>query len=325
MARSPVRPVAGRVVAVTGAARGIGAAIAQALAEKGARVALGDLEAELAERTAARIGHDAVGLGVDVTDSASFGAFLEELQRRLGPLDVLVNNAGVMWVGAFEQEPEDAALRQFDVNFHGVVRGMKLAIPGMRRRGGGHVVNVASAASKLPPAGEASYAATKHAVYGYSKAVRQELRGTGVELSVVMPVVVETELAAGTSQGRAKRLQPEEVAEAVVGALERPRFDVFVPRSIAGWSRVMEVLPQPGRDLLYRTMMPDQVSETDQDAREAYEQRAVKGPVDGRGSGPVAPADAPGSGPADGGRTGSAVEREQPPAGDPEPDLPPAA
>jgi NAD(P)-dependent dehydrogenase (short-subunit alcohol dehydrogenase family) len=306
MARPPVRPVAGRVVAVTGGARGIGAATAQALAQKGARVAIGDLDAGLAEATAARIGREAVGLRVDVTDSASFRTFLEEVERRLGPLDVLVNNAGVMWVGAFEQEPEDAALRQFDVNFHGVVRGMKLAIPGMRRRGGGHVVNVASVASKLPPAGEASYAASKHAVYGYSMAVRQELRGTGVDLSVVMPVVVETELAAGTGQGRSKRLQPEEVAEAVVGALERPRFDVFVPRSIAGWSRVLEVLPQPGRDLLYRTMMPDQVKETDQEAREGYEQRAVKGTAEERDGGPASPP-------------------EEDPAGDPEPDLPPAA
>jgi hypothetical protein len=247
---------------------------------------------------------------VDVTDSGSFRAYLDQAERQLGPLDVLVNNAGVMWVGAFEHEPEDAALRQFDVNFHGVVRGMKLAIPGMRRRGSGHIVNVASAASKLPPAGEASYAASKHAVYGYCMAVRQELRGTGVELSVVMPVVVETELAAGTSHGRAKRLAPAEVAEAVAGAIERPRFEVFVPRSIAGWSRVMGVLPQPGRDLLYRTMMPDQVKATDQDARKGYEERAVKGPeeVQERESEP---------------RRGPVGEADPHP--DPEPDLPPAA
>jgi short-subunit dehydrogenase len=85
---------------------------------------------------------------------------------------------------------------------------MRLALARMRPRGHGHVVNIASAASKLPPAGEASYAATKHAVYGYSAAVRQELRGSRVEPSVVMPVVVETELAAGTSPGRAGACSP---------------------------------------------------------------------------------------------------------------------
>ena len=120
-----------------------------------------------------------------------------------------------MWVGAFDEEPETAAERMLDVNFHGVARGVRAAAPRMRARGSGQIVTVASVASHIAPAGEATYAASKHAVLGYLTAVRQELRGTAVQLSVVMPIVVDTELAAGTSPGGMPALQPQDVADAV--------------------------------------------------------------------------------------------------------------
>ena len=101
-----MRPIAGRVVAVTGAAHGIGAAIARTLAARGACVALGDIDADAAGATAAEIGHGAIGCALDVADAASFRAFLDEATASLGPIDVLVNNAGVTWVGRFEEEPE---------------------------------------------------------------------------------------------------------------------------------------------------------------------------------------------------------------------------
>jgi NADP-dependent 3-hydroxy acid dehydrogenase YdfG len=189
------------VIAVTGAGRGIGRAVAARLAAAGASVAIGDLDAEQAVKTAGAIGAPpggrVLGLSLDVTETHSFEDFLRTVETRLGPIDVLIDNAGIMWVGPFGEEPEEAALRQFDVNVHGVLRGTKLVIPRMRKRGRGHVVNIASAASKVAPAGEATFAATKHAVHGYSTAVRAELRGTGVHVSFVMPGVVETELAVG--------------------------------------------------------------------------------------------------------------------------------
>ena len=275
-----MRPIAGRVVAVTGAAHGIGAAIARTRAARGACVALGDIDADAAGATAAEIGHGAIGCALDVTDAASFRAFLDEATASLGPIDVLVNNAGVMWVGRFEEEPEAVALRQFDVNFHGVARGMRLAIPRMRERGSGHVVNIASIGSKVALAGEASYTATKHAVLGYGIAVREELRGTPIDISVVMPVLVETELAAGTAPGGVPALAPQDVADAVVGALERPRFEVFVPRRVALLTRLMALLPQRGRDVMYGRLVPDQVRETDAAARRDYEARTF--PCDDR-------------------------------------------
>ncbi|MGH3392986.1 MAG: SDR family NAD(P)-dependent oxidoreductase, partial [Actinomadura sp.] len=170
------------------------------------------------------------------------------------------------------------ALRQFDVNLHGVLRGMKLMLPRMRARGHGHVVNIASAASKVAPPGEATYAATKHAVYGYATAVRAELRGSGVHLSLVMPAVVKTELAIGTAAGGTRRLSPDEVADAVLGVLLRPRFEVFVPRRLAVLPRLAALVPGRVRDALYRALVPDQLAALDDPSvRAAYEQRTRTG------------------------------------------------
>ncbi len=275
MAR-PVEPIAGRVVAVTGGARGIGEAIARTLAGRGARVVIGDVDEAAVRATAASIGGGTIGRALDVRSTESVAAFLDHVEATLGPVDVLVNNAGVMWVGDFEDEPEAATDRMFDVNFHGVARGVRLAAPRMRARGSGHIVTVASVASHVAPAGEATYAASKHAVLGYLTAVRQELRGTAVRLSVVMPIVVKTELAAGTSPGGMPALEPQDVADAVLGAIERPRFEVFVPARVGALTRLLALLPQRGRDLLYARLVPDQAKETDAGARRAYEERVLR-------------------------------------------------
>ncbi|WIY06624.1 SDR family oxidoreductase [Amycolatopsis mongoliensis] len=272
------RPLTGRVIAVTGAGRGIGRAIAARLAAAGAAVAIGDLDAGVAEETARAIGvHPAgrlLGLSLDVTDTPSFEDFLRTVETRLGPIDVLINNAGIMWVGPFAEEPEEAALRQFDVNVHGVLRGMKLVIPGMRERGRGHVVNIASAASRVAPPGEATYAATKHAIHGYSTAVRAELHRTGVHVSVVMPGVVDTELAVGTATGPTRRLTTDQVADVVLDVVLRPRFEVFIPRQVAALTRLAALLPGRARDALHRLLVPDQLAAlSDRSVRAAYEQR----------------------------------------------------
>lgn len=269
------RSLTGRVVAVTGGGAGIGRAIAEQLAAAGARVAIGDRDGLGARRVAAGIAGTVEGFDLDVTETASFTTFLDAVQAKWGPIDVLVNNAGVMWVGKFDEESEDATCRQIEVNLHGVIRGVKAAAPAMRARRHGHIVTIASAASKLSPPGEATYAATKHAVLGYLRAVRAELRGTGVEISVVMPGVVDTELARGTATGAAKLLQPGDVARAVVAVIERPRFEVTVPRYIGLTVRVVELLPQAVRDVVLARMVPDQVASTDKASRRGYEQGSL--------------------------------------------------
>ncbi len=255
-------------VAITGAARGIGEAVARVLAGRGYDLLLGDLDGSVVELAASLGG---VGAVLDVTDQASYQAWLSLVPS----VDVLVNNAGVMWVGAFDAEPEAVARRQFDVNFHGTVRGTRLVLPAMRARRSGLVVTVASVASYVSPAGEATYAATKHAVHGWMKAVRQELAGSGVTLALVLPAVVETELAAGTASGGVPRLSPADVARAVASVVARPRFETFVPARASVLTRLLALLPQRGRDVVYARLVPDQVKSGDPAAREAYEARFV--------------------------------------------------
>ncbi len=275
MATQP-RSLHGTVVAITGGARGIGRATATALAREGARVAIGDLDGPLAEREASALGGGAVGLLLDVTDRGSFERFLDEVERALGPLDALVNNAGIMHMERFVEEDDAAAIRQVDVNLHGVITGSKLAVRRFLPRGRGHLVNVASSAGKFGIAGVATYSATKHAVVGLTEALRTELHGTGIELSVVMPGIVDTELVDGVGNTRGvKRVAPEEVAAAIVEALQTGRFDVYVPKSLGSLWRTMAVLPRRVNEGIGRALKSDRVMlDFDHSRREGYELRA---------------------------------------------------
>src|SRR6478609_451440 len=231
MAKQP-RSLSGKVAVVTGGGRGIGAATATALVAKGARVAIGDVDLETAQATADRLGGGTIARFLDVTDRPGFTAFLNDVEAELGPIDVLVNNAGIMPLSAVEDESEATAIRQLELNLHGVIHGTKEAVRRMKPRRSGHIVNVASIAGKGGFPGGATYCAVKHGVVGFSEAVRLELRGTGIEVSCVMPSLVATELASGVADSPfVKRAKPEDVADALVGALQVPVFDVFVPKS----------------------------------------------------------------------------------------------
>jgi NAD(P)-dependent dehydrogenase (short-subunit alcohol dehydrogenase family) len=260
------REIDGLVVAVTGGAQGIGRAVADRLVAAGARVAIGDLDT-------APAGPDRLALPLDVTDEESFAGFLAEVENQLGPIDVLVNNAGVMWVGPFQDEPPAAVRRQLAVNVEGVIRGTRLAVARMSPRGRGHIVTIASVASWFAPPGEATYAATKHAVLGYLTAVRAELRGRGIDLSMVMPGVVDTELAADTGTGPVRRLRPEDVAAAVESAVRRPRFQIVLPGHVTLLHKVVTVLPGRLRDLVFRVALPDQAGAARGSARRDDYQR----------------------------------------------------
>lgn len=262
-----------RVVAITGGANGIGRAIAAQLVEQGARVVIGDRDVDAARRAADALGDRALALEVDVADSDSWAAFLQEAEAACGRVDVLVQSAGVMWVGAFEDESEATVRRQLDVNLFGTMLAVRHATPAMRARHAGHIIAIASAASFLPTPGEASYAASKHGVLGYLRAVRAELRGSDVALTAIMPTVVDTALAAGTDAGAAPRLQPADVAAAVLGAIERPRFEITVPGWVGVVHRTVSALPAALRDPIIRRMVPDQVRATDQRARAGYQAR----------------------------------------------------
>jgi NAD(P)-dependent dehydrogenase (short-subunit alcohol dehydrogenase family) len=277
MARAP-RSLAGRVVAITGGARGIGRATAAALIAQGARVAIGDIEAPLAEQAAGELGSGTVGLPLDVTDRPSFERFLDDVEARLGPLDVLINNAGIMPIGPFVEESDETAARMVDINLHGVIFGSKLALTRFQRRGTGHLVNIASAAGKAGFAGGTTYCATKHGVVGLSESIRAEVHGTDIRVSVVMPVVVHTELGSGLPETRGfKAVEPEDVANAIVEALQRDRFDVYVPKSVGGLMRMRALVPRRVMEGIGRLLKGDEVlANPDHTARAAYEARMAQ-------------------------------------------------
>jgi NADP-dependent 3-hydroxy acid dehydrogenase YdfG len=251
--------------------------MARALAAQGARVAVCDLDGDTAAATAAELGGDAIGLAVDVTDHAALVAFIETVEERLGPLDVMINNAGIMPVTALVDEDDASIGRQLELNLRAVIVGTREAMRRMVPRGSGQIVNVASVAGRTGFAHLATYSATKHGVVGLSEAVRAELRGTGVEVSVVMPSLVNTELASGVPAARGvKTIEPEEVAAAVVAALQVPRFDVFVPKVTGRLVAMGAMLPRRAREAIARATGGDKALRgADPAARAAYEARAA--------------------------------------------------
>jgi NADP-dependent 3-hydroxy acid dehydrogenase YdfG len=271
----------GGVAAVTGGARGIGRATARALHRAGMRVAIGDLDAALAREAAAELGDGAVGLELDVTRRDSFAAFLDEAEARLGALDVLVNNAGIMVLGRFVDEDDATTRRMVDINVHGVLLGMKLALPRMTARDRGHVVNMASQAGAYGAPGGATYSATKHAVVGATEAVRGELRqaGSRVRVSYVLPYIADTELGRGTTTiaHTFRILRPEEIADAIVAALRGGTVDVWIPRHSRLVNRVALLAPRPLREAAARLLKADRVlAAPDPAARREYEARAAR-------------------------------------------------
>ncbi len=266
--------LAGAVVAVTGGGRGIGLAIARALAGRGAKVSIGDLDHTLARDVGRELrGH---GGALDVRDRASFAAFLDETRAALGPVDVLVNNAGIMPTGPFAEESEAISDASIDVNLRGVILGCKLVLPGMVERRRGHVVNVASMAGRVGIPGLAVYCATKFAVVGLTESLREEYRDTGVDFTTVLPAKVTTELAAGTeAAGRGiPTASPEDVASAVIDALLRRLPEVALPRYIRPLPAIQGVTPHWLLRGLRRRFGDRQIlNDLDRTARAGYDAR----------------------------------------------------
>jgi len=275
------RSLTGQVVAITGAARGIGKATAEACIRRGMRVAIGDLDVATAQEAAAQLGGGTIALPLDVTRRSSIEAFLDEAEARLGGLDVVINNAGIMQVGRFWEEDDATAIRQVDINLHGVILGTKIALERFMPRNAGAIVNIASQAGKYGAPGGATYSATKHGVVGLTEAVHGELRLAGydgVQMTYVMPILVRTELGAGAQDSRGvKTLQPQDVAEAIVAALRDGTVDVWVPRSVKPLSRLVTILPRPAAEGIASLMKADRVLfDADTDARAGYELRASR-------------------------------------------------
>lgn len=252
--------IAGQVVAITGAARGIGKATAKALISKGAKVSIGDVDVALAQQTADELGAGTIALPLDVTDRASMDEFVAKTEEQLGPIDVFINNAGIMPTTWFLEEDEASIQRQFSINVMGPINGMRAVIPRMLERGRGHVINVASSAGKFPVPGIATYCGTKHAVVGITGAMRGELKDTPVDVSVVMPVIVRTELTDGVPDTRGvKALQPEDVADSIVEAIETRRYEVWCPKSTQTIYKTTALMPLRLNDAIAKVTKGDRL------------------------------------------------------------------
>jgi short-subunit dehydrogenase len=236
-----MRSLSGRGAVVTGAASGIGEALAASLAAKGARLLLADRDAARLDAVAAALrarGADVDALACDVVDPATAEALAERADARWGGADLLVNNAGVSVVGPVATMPEDDARWLMDVNFWGVVRGCRAFAPRLAGRPGAAIVNVSSVFALGAPPTQAMYAASKAAVRAFSDVLREELRETGVQVLVVLPGGIRTRIAesarivdlGGIADShdqlaaqfrRIARTSPGDAAAAIVRALER--------------------------------------------------------------------------------------------------------
>jgi NAD(P)-dependent dehydrogenase (short-subunit alcohol dehydrogenase family) len=267
--------IRGKVVVITGGARGIGLATATALHRLGAVVAIGDVD-EAAVKNSGAAGDFGHYGRLDVTDQQSFSSFLDEVERQLGPIDVLINNAGIMPTGKLVDEPDAITRRILDINVYGVVLGSKLALARMLPRRSGHIINIASLAGETHLPGLATYNASKHAVLGFTDTLREEYRGSGVSASSVLPTLTNTELGSGVNAPKLLRAaEPEEIAAAVVKLLVAPRAKVRVTRTAGVISQVVGLLPQSWGDAIGRALGSQRafLDDVDAAARKAYEDR----------------------------------------------------
>lgn len=264
-----------RTIAITGGARGIGRATAETCLAAGMNVVIGDVDRDTCASAAAELGPRAIGIPLDVRNSGEFGDFLDCAEDAFGPLDVLVNNAGVAPIGLFVDEDPADTQRLLDINLGGVLTGTRLALRRFLPRGRGHIVNVASSAGQIATAGGATYAATKHGVVGFTRAIRAETRGTGVRTTIVMPGIICTDMIAGFAKARGTRIVgPEKVAAGIADALRTGRDEVFVPRELGPVARLIAGAPPGVADRLKRLLRADSVmTAADMAARGGYRGR----------------------------------------------------
>lgn len=241
---------------VTGAGRGLGKEIARLLVERGHQVLVTDVDEVAARSAADELGGSATSRAVDVRDHAQVEAARDEIVERAGRLDVWVNNAGVLVTGPTWEQDEATRRLMIEVNALGTINGTTAAIDAMRANGGGHVVNIASLAGITAVTGEAVYAASKHAVMGFSLSTVADLKAAGIkgiEISCICPDGIWTPMlhdkltdpsAALSFSG--KLLQPEEVVAAVRKTLARPKLVSTVPRWRGLVARAGDVIPEFG-------------------------------------------------------------------------------
>jgi len=250
-----MQSLTGSRVLITGAGSGIGRAIAERAAGLGAEILAADLRLDAAEATAdaiRRTGRQARGLGVDVTEHDSVAALRARVLDEGGPIDVLVNNAGVVFGGPFLDVPIDRHLATYRVNVEGVVQMTHAFLPDLIGRPSAHLVQIASASGFLGLPFGSTYASSKWAVLGLSESIRMELRQLGhrhVGVTAVCPSYVQTGMFDGArAPGMTRLLTPQRVAALTVSAILRNKPYVLAPWLVHVSPLLNAVLPRPVLD-----------------------------------------------------------------------------
>ena len=241
----------GSRVLVTGAASGIGRLMAIEAARRGAAIVAWDVDGPGLDRLVEEVqagGANAMAQLVDVADADEVYAAAADVESTIGGVDVLVLNAGVVGGRPLMDLPDEAIERVLGINALAHFWCTKAFLPGMVRRGEGHVVSITSVAATVPAAGATAYTASKHAAYGFIESLRWELRSTapGVRTTVVLPYFIDTGMFAGVGETRLQflhTLSPDRVAQRVITAVERDRQRVFLPGYGAALVYPLRMLP----------------------------------------------------------------------------------
>lgn len=270
-----MQQIAGSNAFVTGAASGIGLAIARALVNEGAQVALADIDADALAAAVGELGPAAMAIELDVTDRPGWAAAKQAVEAHFGPVDILVNNAGIgPDLNRIDEMPPEVFDRLVAIKLTGTFNGIRAFVPGMKTRGRGHVVSTASMAGLIASAKLGAYTASKFAVVGLTEVLRAELVGTGVGASVLCPGLIATNLGANTARAGVTRassptnlgggIDPAIVGELVIQGIHEDwshivthsEYRSFVAqrgeRLLAAFDRVPDRspgLPPPGTDV----------------------------------------------------------------------------
>ncbi len=264
---APETPTTDRkVVVITGAAGGIGTALAQRFAREGAAVALLDRDEESTRQVAKPIeatGVPVLALRCDVTSQADCTAAIERVIEVLGGIDVLVNNAGITHLGAFHETDVDVLRRVMDVNFFGAVHCTKAALAALLERRG-QVIVTSSVAGIAPLATRTGYSASKYALHGFFDSLRAEHRDDGLRVLLVCPSFIDTPIGdhalgphgdqspAGARSGVRRPASPQALADAVVRAAERNKRLLLFPREAVLSYWVARLVPRLYERLMIR-------------------------------------------------------------------------
>ncbi len=250
-----------KVVVVTGASSGIGALIAEKLSAEGAHVVLCARSADRLQEVGERISGSHELAIMDVRNSEQVESVMKGIQRQHGRIDVLVNNAGYGKFEAIMEMSVEEFQGMMDVNYMGIVRCTQAVLPGMLERGGGQIVNIASMAGKIGTAKSTSYTATKHAVLGFSNALRQELRHTGITVSTVNPGPIDTPFfsLADPTGGYVKNvswfmMKADYVADQVVKLVRKRKEELNLPRLASFGIRLYQLFPRFADRVSYKWM-----------------------------------------------------------------------